>query len=286
MICPSCGAEQPESFECVKCGIIFAKYEEHQARVRDGSVTLKVNRWDQSIGPTVRIGRIAAGLAALCVAVIMFLNGAVAKAFGPFVAFVFFAGAGIYFLISLKERIRVRRFCIEAVGLVVASVVLYLSLPDVFSLGTPIYESTVAARPPSEAKVLLNASEMRLNAIRTFMNTKTIKDTEEAVKLSKDLEVDPLDALFASVPAVDQDLMHPVYARLAALRPLLGTLQNRFPNELPDGPAVWLPGAVADSVHAQLDLVEADIETLEQLFTAREETIRQGALSDQENQGP
>lgn len=279
MVCPNCGAEQPESFECVKCGIIFAKYEEHQARVRDGQVPEEVLGWSRTIGPTARIGRISAGVAALVLAVIMFLNGTAARAFGPFIAFVFFAGAGLYFLISLREKMPVWRFAVESAVLASVSVVLFMSLPDVFSLGRPMYKSTVAVRPPSEVRIMVSASRERVLAIREFMNAKSLPNTEEAVALSKGLDVDPLDELFGTIPAVDRDLMHPVYARLAALRPLLGTLQKRFPTELPKGPASWVPAAVADAVHAQLQIVETDITILEKTLAAREEAIRTGALS-------
>ncbi|MBL6974438.1 MAG: hypothetical protein ISR64_01780 [Deltaproteobacteria bacterium] len=280
MICPNCGSEQPESFECVKCGIIFAKYEEHQARIRDGLVPEEDIGWSRNIGPTARIGRIVAGVAALVLAVIMFLNGTAARAFGPFIAFVFFAGAGLYFLISLREKMPVWRFAVEAAAVASVSVVLFMSLPDVFSLGRPMYKSTVAVRPPSEVRIMLSSSRDRVLAIRQFMNAKALPNTEEAVALSKGLDVDRLDDLFQTIPTVDRDIMHPVYARLAALRPLLGTLQKRFPTELPKGPASWVPAAIADAVFTQLEMVEADIQVLERTLAAREEAIRTGALSN------
>jgi len=279
MICPNCGSEQPESFECVKCGVIFAKFEERQARIRDGQMP-RQDRWSRSLGGTARLGRILVGVAAIGMAVLMFLNGTAAKAFGPFVAFVFFAGAGLYFLISFKEKMPVLRFAVEAGCLALVSVFLFVSLPGVFSLGKPMYESTVAVRPPSEPRVFLRAARDRLDSIRKFMDLDEVENTEDAVAVSMELEGGRLETPFSKVPAVDKDIMYPVFARLTMLRPLVDTLVKRFPSELPAGPAKWVPDAVAADVHAQLDVVDADLRELERQIAAREEAIRTGALGN------
>ena len=40
MTCPQCGFEQPETDECIKCGIIISKYAQYQeiARSYEGQV--------------------------------------------------------------------------------------------------------------------------------------------------------------------------------------------------------------------------------------------------------
>ncbi|KAB2954022.1 MAG: hypothetical protein F9K18_14065, partial [Thermoanaerobaculia bacterium] len=34
MKCPKCGFEQTEAVECARCGILFARYEQMEARLR------------------------------------------------------------------------------------------------------------------------------------------------------------------------------------------------------------------------------------------------------------
>ncbi len=269
MTCPNCGAEQPESFECSHCGIVFARWEEHQARIREGRAPTR-SAWTRPLGTTARFGRLAAGFACIGLAILMFLSGRAIRAAGPFLAFASFAAAGVYFLVSVRGRIPVWRFAVEALVLAGVSGVFVAVLPDVFSLGQPIYRSTVTLRPPSPVRLVVGAARVRVARIRNFLSVQEIPDTSRAVELSREIEEDPIEAPYQALVEADRMLAYPTYARLAALRPLLDTLNRRLPRELPKGPAAWVPGAVVRDVLAALEAVEREIADLERILDARE----------------
>ncbi len=269
MVCPNCGAEQPESFECLRCGIVFARWEEHQAKVREGRARAR-SGWTRPLGMTAKFGRLAVGFACVGLAILMFLSGKALRAVGPFLAFAFFVGAGLYFMVSVRGRIPAWRFGVESLVLAGGSVVFVLALPDVFSLGHPMYRSTVTARPPSPVRLVLEAARLRVSHVREFLTAREFADTAEAVELSRRIQDDPTEAPYRALPGEEADLVYPVYARLAALRPLLDTLNRRLPRELPKGPGAWVPAAVAQDVMAALDAVEREVARLERVLDARE----------------
>lgn len=269
MTCPNCGAEQPESFECSQCGIVFARWEEHQARIREGRVPTR-SGWSRPLGTTARFGRLAVGFACIGLAVLMVLSGQAIRAVGPLVAFAFFGASGVYFLVSVRGRIPVWRFGVESLALAGVSAVFVLVLPDVFSLGRPMYQSTVTLRTPSPVRLVVDAARTRVAQIREFLSLTDISDTSQAVEWSRRIESDPIEAPYQALVETDRQLAYPVFARLAGLRPLLDTLNRRFPRELPKGPGAWVPSAVTHDVLAVLDRVERDLADLESVLDARE----------------
>lgn len=269
MICPNCGAEQPESFECSQCGIVFARWEEHQARIREGRVPTR-SGWTRPLGTTGRFGRLAAGFTCIGLAILLFLSGRALQAVGPFLAVAFFAAAGLYFLVSVRGRIPAWRFGVESLVLAGVSAVFVLVLPDVFSLGHPMYRSTVTPRPPSPVRRVVDAARARVAGIRNFLSVQEISDTARAVELSREIEEDPIEAPYQALVETDRVLAYPTYARLAALRPLLDTLNRRLPRELPKGPGAWVPAAVIQDVLAALEAAERDIANLERALDVQE----------------
>lgn len=270
MTCPNCGAEQPESFECSQCGIVFARWEEHQARIREGRVPTR-SGWTRPLGTTARFGRLTVGFACIGLAILMFLSGQAIRAVGPFLAVACFAAAGVYFLVSVRGRIPAWRFGVESLVLAGVSAVFVLVLPDVFSLGQPMYRSTVTLRPPSPVRLVVGAARARVATIRNFLSVKEIPDTSRAVELSREVEEDPIEAPYQALGETDRVLAYPTYARLAALRPLLDTLNRRLPRELPRGPGAWVPTAVIQDVLAVLEAADRDIADLERVLDAQEE---------------
>lgn len=271
MTCPNCGAEQPESFECARCGIVFARWEEHQARIREGRIPTR-SRWGRPLGLTARFGRMVVGFSCIGLAILLFLSGQAIGAVGPFMAVVFFAAAGLYFLVS-GGRIPLWRFGVESLVLALVSGALVAWLPDVFSLGRPMYRSTIDYRAPSPMRLLVEAARTRATHIRDFLSIREFPDTEEAVEWSRRIESDPVEGAYQAVSELDRALVHPVYARLAALRPLLISLNRRLPSQLPKGPASWVPAAVTQDVLNVLDALERDISNLERTLDIREERL-------------
>jgi len=262
MVCPNCGTEQPESFECRRCGIVFARWEEHQARQREGRPSAR-SSWTRPLGLSAKVGRLAVGFACLGIAILMFLSGRALNASGPFVAFAFFALAGAYFILTIRGRIAAWRFGVEALVLAAVSATFVFMLPDVFSPARPIYQSTANVHPASPTDAFLEAARTRIAQVRRFLGTKEFRDTEEAVALSQEVENDPIEPAFLSMPRNQQDLVYPLYLRLQALRPVLRTLNHRLPQELPAGPARWVPAAVSEEMERSLQAAEQEMAALE-----------------------
>lgn len=269
MVCPNCGAEQPESFECSQCGIVFARWEEHRARIREGRRPAR-SAWTRPLGATSLFGRLATGFACFGLAILMFLSGQALKAVGPFLAFAFFVAAGLYLIASIRQRIPAWRFGVESLVLAGTSAVFALVLPDVFSLGHPMYRSTVSVQPTSPLRPFVEAARTRVADIKEFLSLQEIGETALAVEWSRRMESDPIEAPFQALGEADRTLAYPLYARLATLRPLLDTLNRRLPRELPKGPGAWLPAAVTRDVLTVLESAERDIAHLKNVVDAWE----------------
>ncbi|MBM4396189.1 MAG: hypothetical protein FJ087_10910 [Deltaproteobacteria bacterium] len=275
MICPNCAAEQPESFECVRCGVIFAKWAEHQAQVRAHDARANVSVLTEPIGTTSRVIRTIAGVVLVALAFLMYLDGAATKAFGAYVALVFFAAAGLYLVVSLRDRIPFWRFAVEGAATLVMSASLFVALPDIFSLGRPLYEST-AVPASGEAAAFVEASRTHLDAMSKFMEIKEFKDTDEAVAAARGLSEDALARLWSTIPERDRDIVAPIWYRLQGLKPLLAALVKQFPAELPKGPAMWVPAAIASEFRSNVARVQAEIEAADGRLRARDQAVVTG----------
>lgn len=274
MVCPACGHEQPEGFECIRCGIVFAKWEEHRRR----TVEMRQSRgWNRPLGRAARWSRLAVALASLGLCVLMYLNGVALKSFGPFVALVFFLGAAVYLLVSLRERISAVRMMVETGLLAVAALALYGMLPEVFSLQKPLYPEAIHEPPPDAARDFLGKAAALRDAARRFLETEEVTDAREAAALR--LSLDPatnLDPAFRAMPPTHQALMRGVWMRLRALYPLFEQVGSRMGGDHHDGPARLLPEPVVREVLAQLDRVTEELAIAEAEVSRLEQAFREG----------
>jgi hypothetical protein len=273
MLCPNCGAEQPESFECVRCGIIFAKFTGH--RQREARAAAEGAGWRRPLGRVARLARALAGVALVALSVLMYLNGAALKSFGPYVALVSFAATGLYFLVSSKDAVGIGRFFLEAVATAAIGLAVYWSLPDAFLLDRPMYVST--ARPPSrEVRLFLDEAEARVAGITAFLDLASVPG-DEADALVETLRPEKLVRAFAVVPEADREMVRPAMARLQAIQPLLDTLVRRFPEELPVGPARWVPMAVIVDLKTHLAQVAGQVQAARSHIETLDAAIASGA---------
>jgi hypothetical protein len=226
--------------------------------------------------------RALSGAMCLVLAALMYFNGNAIKSFGPYVAMVFFAGAGLYYLVSMLERMPTWRFAIEVAATASVGAILFVSLPDVFSLGKPLYESTVRATPASEVRAYLDAAGAQIVGIQKFLDASEVKASDDAVRLSQPLDDAPLSRAFARVPERDRDLVAAIHASLKGLRPLIDALLKRFPAELPKGPKQWVPMAVAIDMQRSLEKIATMMRATSAQLDVRDAALASGPGGDAE----
>lgn len=273
MICPACGHDQVESFECVSCGIVFAKHARHEARMREGRAPAATG-WHRTLGYSSKVVRVLAGLGALAIAVLMYLSGSALRAFGPYAAMVLFGLAGLYLLVSLRDRITMGRLVIETAVLGVASAILFVALPDVFSLQKPLHEGAIHEPLPAEARTFLGEVRAYTAGVTRFLDTADVPTPADAEDLVRGLDARrALQPGFDRLPLKDQALLQPAYLRLRSLAPLLDSLSDRQRREVPRGPAAWLPSVLAADVRSQLARAELDLAAAEADVARREALV-------------
>lgn len=256
MVCPNCNTEQVESFECVKCGIVFAKWSGHQVRARDREQA----GWTRPAGRTTRVIRVLVGVVLVALAVLSYLNGAAMKAFGPYVALVLFAGGGLYLLVSVRERVSVLRFAVEAGLAAVIAGSMFLALPDVFSLGKPLYKSSIGALPSGEAIEFLRVARAQAVGLRAFLQASDLPDGAAAEALVKPISPEAVVRAFQAIPERDRPLAQAASARLQGLYPLFDPFLRRVAAEVPKGPAAWIPGAVLADLRQKVSGLLEDLD--------------------------
>ncbi|NUN12619.1 MAG: hypothetical protein HUU55_03170 [Myxococcales bacterium] len=89
---------------------------------------------EQRIGKLAQTIRVAAGLVLLGIAVLMYVNGSVFKAFYPYAITLFFGASGLWLLVTILPRVKIRQFAFEMFLLVTVSLLLRTFYPEMFTL--------------------------------------------------------------------------------------------------------------------------------------------------------
>lgn len=253
MKCPNCGFNfEEELYECPHCGIVFAKWEEHQVKKDEG--LLDIPAWYQKhISPTARILRGTAGVISLGLALIILLQGLLSSSFGAFLLVVLYSVFGLYMLFSSMQRVAVGRFAIEGIVLLIVSLLAFISFPSAFAFETQIYQSTTKPLVPQNVTSYINTMETTCSNIEHFISIKEIKDDNQAVDIVNSIDIRPVHKAFQMMSNKDQENFRYAHDMIHGLKSLLVTLQDRMPKYLPKGPAAWLPKTLSDSIKRHVE---------------------------------
>jgi len=251
--CPKCGFEfEEESYECPHCGIVFARWEEHQEKKAEN--LLDIPAWYQKhISPTARILRGIVGVIAVLLAVILLLQGVLSSSFGAFLLVTLYTVFGLYILISSRQRVAVGRFALEGIVLAAASALAFIAFPTAFSVEPPTKQSTMKAFVPQNIISYTETMSQACDNIEAFIAVKKIKNDEQAAIMAKSIDINPVHQAFERLSGKDQEILSYSHAMIHGLEPLLQTLQNRLPKYLPKGPAIWMPKSLTISIKKHVE---------------------------------
>jgi len=213
------------------------------------------------VSPTRRVLRAFGGLISWGLAAVLIVAGGLYISPGVFVAVAFYLVFGLYILFSATARVRMTRFIIEGVTLLVVSLVVFLAMPVSGHLpqGAVTYDSASKPAAPKAVLEYMEAGKAVCSGIERFVSTKKIKDDNEAVSLVRDMEMVRLDDAFRSLPPNLQKKLSYSHAMLHALVPLLRNLETKMPQFLPKGPAAWLPKALAISIKKHVESIRIQL---------------------------
>ena len=216
MKCPKCGFEQPESPECLSCGIIIAKFQKPPADVAapterpvaPPAAEAEPNPLLEPIGGVARVVRFLAGLVCAANAVIMYLNGSALATFSMYAVLVFFVGAFLYTLVTVVQRVSIRQFAIEMMVLVAFSIGVKLVYPQIFDLE---YQEAPPATPglKSEYAEVVKRTELFETAVRAYV--KAPIPAEAWPKLEEHLSWLPVRTQYQRLKSQDRVAAYPLY---------------------------------------------------------------------------
>lgn len=250
MNCPHCGHAQPvgpNRDECAHCGIVFQKF---LARHPDAQATNEpghdappaaaepglaaggmvsttpyqhvtdrpVNVLDQRIGKLAQTIRVAASLTLVGIAVLMYVNGSVFKAFYPYAITLFFGASGLWLLVTIAPRVKIRQFAIEMFILVTISLVLRAFYPEMFMLDSES-NARSSANPPTpvaESDEKYGAFVTSINtfraSIRAQLDTDAPIDATSTSELLSGVQYRAIVAAYKSLPTQEREKAFTTFA--------------------------------------------------------------------------
>jgi hypothetical protein len=273
--CPKCGFVQPDSPECLGCGIVIAKYHPEAAEQtpdRPDRVPLAIpttlperDTLSEPIGAVARGVRVLAALLCAANAGIMWLNGTALRTFTMYAVLVFFAVACIYALLTVMQRISVRQFSIEVVLVVAVSLTAKLVYPQIFDLE---HQEAHKAAPQLVTKYARFVHEARgFTAASRALLAGAAAPGQTWQDLAKGLDWQGVRSEYEALRVADREAVYGAYTAARALGELVA--EPARAEELPK---------LADDARAQLtkhvEKLEAELTALHksQLETAHDDT--------------
>ena len=142
-----------------------------------GTMSPRIDRSDDPlelpIGQSAMVARLLAGVGALGIAWLMFASGSALTGFFSYLLMVFYVGAGLWTLATVRSEVIAKQFAIEIIILVFVSATARLLYPQVFASDYEEKRSAVAVENPNKYEGYLLRSEVLSDEIALFLEGKT-----------------------------------------------------------------------------------------------------------------
>ena len=265
MNCPKCGFQQPESSECLSCGIVFAKYRPdaptHPApgdAERPAPAPAEAHEpspFTEPIGTLGKVLRVAAGLLCAANASIMWLNGSGLQTFTMYAVLVFFVVACLHMLVTIGQRITLRQLSIEMAIVVVVSLTAKLSYPQIFDVDAASSQGQPPPKVRAEYAAILEASQdFERDARGLVLEPARLTDRWEAARQTLDGQA--VRAAYEAISLRDRVLAYEVTERVKSIATALDPYTRATtPPALPDDVKTRVAASLAE-LHRELGTLE------------------------------
>ena len=192
---------------------------------------------DQPIGRLAWTVRALAVLACFGIAAVLFSSGRAGHSFWLYVVAIFYTFFGLWVAVSVGTRPPTRRFAVEMLVLVFASLAFRAALPEVFTLEEGKRRGTVALGATStDTAALVEEGDAVVRVLDTVLREGKLPAGMRQARLRELLQLEKLDRLRANAPATARGDFRDTYT---ALRDAAATVRQAI-----RGPV--LPGAPVD----------------------------------------
>jgi len=142
MKCPKCGFVQPQTEECLSCGLIIERYRSQdeirqlKEEVQQASEPEEEDAFGRPIRSSMRVVRTGAGVIGVAVGAWLFVAGQQIELHPLHVLLLIAYGCvSLFWILSAPLPTPIRQFAIEMLIFVAATLTLRIALPEAFELG-------------------------------------------------------------------------------------------------------------------------------------------------------
>ncbi len=215
---------------------------------------------DQPIGRLAWTVRALAVLVCFGIAAVLFSSGRAVHSFWLYVVAIFYTFFGLWVAVSVGTRPPTRRFAVEMLVLVFASLAFRAALPEVFTLEEGKRRGTVAVGSPSiDTAALVEEAEAVARVLDTALRQGKLPAGMRQARLRELLQLDKLERLRANAPATARGDFRDAYT---ALRDAAVTVRQAIRGPVLPGAPVELDASQRQAVRGLLTEVRTRLAAL------------------------